>query len=432
MVLLGMTKLNLQHEVTSHQTGRDARSGYSQGAILVLGNYRAGLTTVRELSALGYRVILGVEPGTYCVDFSRYVNQVWHTPKPIPGSHEYLEALQELIQREPDLKMFMPINESTINTITSLENNLIPLARIALPSAAIVSICHDKYNWLKFLSKTGVGCPPFRVARNLQALDDAVSIIGTPVVIRQVESGSRFGFDKVVFVTDDMGREQVLPKWPEGVMELIVQRQFIGERYNIYFAARSGVVLREQHSKCLRSASANGSGQTVEGITIHRIPALSSDLEVVVRSLEYTGVGNAQFLYDPNTEATCFLEINPRFGASYALVESIGMGLTQLAVELADDTSSTPVLKPYEDDEGTRVIGTYSDLVGLAHSIRKREIGLPGAVRWFGAACLAFLRADVHVTWSWRDPIPALTIPFYRLIRWTRHRREWLVQRFGK
>jgi hypothetical protein len=93
------------------------------------------------------------------------------------------------------------------------------------------------------------------------------------------------------------------------------------------------------------------------------------------------------------------------------------MGLTRLAVELAQGEVDPPAPTPYKFDEGTRFVSTFGDLAGLAYSVITGEVGLTGALRWLGAALRAAFRADVHITWSLSDPLPTIAVPLWRLIR---------------
>jgi len=384
---------------------------------LVLGNYRAGLAAARQLKRLGYRVVVGSEPGAYCADRSRSVDETWHAPA--PGSAEFPDALRRYLADEPSVSVIMPVLEPYMDAIAALATELEERAVLALPSPEIVAICHDKYRWFTFSSETGVENPAFGLAHDLAELRGLVAEIGGPVVIKPVEGGKRLGRLKAITVSHERDLDHQLPAWPLGHRALMVQRRFEGDRYNIYFAARDGRVLRQQTSLSLRTARADGSGQTIEGITTAPIPTLSASLEKVTAAMSYTGVGCAQYLYDDASGESCFLEINPRFGASHTVVEHIGMGLTRLAIELAGNRPEpAAAMEPFQPDTGTRFIWSYGDIAGLAESRAGGDITRRQAIGWLAASIRGLARARVHVTWSWKDPRPALSIPFKGVGNW--------------
>ncbi|HUV32516.1 MAG TPA: hypothetical protein VMW31_03010, partial [Devosiaceae bacterium] len=201
--------------------------------------------------------------------------------------------------------------------------------------------------------------------------------------------------------------DTVFSGWPAGVDDLLVQARFDGDRYNVYFGALEGKIVRELHSRSLRTDRWDGSGQTIDGVVVAPVGVHSEMLDKVVAALGYTGVGCAQFLFDPSTGQSCFLEINPRFGASYAFVERAGFDLTGLALELAEPTPAPRPLR--QPPRPLRFVWTYGDLSGLRFSVQTGDVTPWQAARWAFAAFAAAIAADVHVTWSWSDPGPTLS-----------------------
>jgi predicted ATP-grasp superfamily ATP-dependent carboligase len=392
----------------------DAKVGRGRTALLI-GNYRPALAAARELYRLGWKVTLGCEPGSTGAEHSRYVADLWPMPALEPGFAAYRAALAALLARRPDIALAVPITEATLNATSAVRDVLAPGVRLAAPPAEVLAICHDKARWLEFSAAAGVDTPAFGSAASLAELRGLLARLGYPVVLRPREAGKRIGKRKALMLEGPADLDRLLPEWPTGIAAILAQRQFRGERYNIYFGAADGLIIRELTSRSLRTDRWDGSGQTIEGEVVEPLPGLSADLRRVAAAMAYTGVGCAQFLYDAASGRSCFLEINPRFGASYVFVERSGLELTGLAVELAGPAlPAAPDPRPLSP---IRFVWTYGDLSGLLYSLRRREIGLGQALRWLGRAIAAAVRADVHVTWSWDDPRPALRFYAGRFLR---------------
>ena len=393
----------LQHSIFRN------RSPSRGDTALVAGNYRPAIAVARSLAAMGYRVVLGAEPGSIGAESSRFVDEVWRLPEAELGVEAFRAALELRLGADKTISVILPMNELMLNRVEAVRDVVPPGIRIAAPQGSVLRICHDKFSWLRICVDAGIETPPFETAVSLAELRQAIEAVDCPVVIRPVEAGKRIGKRKAVslYDLDDLGA--AFPAWPSELNGLLVQTRFDGDRYNIYFGARDGKLIRELHSRSLRTDRWDGSGQTIDGRMVPPVAVHSAMLAKATEALGYTGIGCAQFLHDPATGESCFLEINPRFGASYVFVERAGFQLTQLALELAEsDKASQPLLRSVRS---VRFVWSYGDLSGLGFSIRNGDVTFGQAIRWAAAAIGAAFAADVHVTWSWSDPIP--TIRFY-------------------
>lgn len=395
-----------------------ARFGSEAGTVVVLGNYRAALAAVREMSARGCVVVLGAEPDTFCAEHSRFVDEVWHCPPFVPRSQEFLAALRTLVRRLRPPVTVMPIRERSLDTVASFERELAAEVRLALPQARILAILHDKHRSLVAAQEAGLDVPAFAVADDWQQLRMQTATVGCPVVIRPIVAGSRLGAQKAVTIRDLAELDAAFSAFSDELPAMLIQRRFSGERMNVYFAARDGEMLAEQHVHCLRSDRFDGTGLTIDMMTIAPIASISRELRMLVKHLDYTGVGCAQFLYDAPRDKPCYLEINARFGASYALVEHVGMGLTGLAFDLAWNNRRGVRGASARYDAGTRLVWTLGDFSGLLHALRQRHVDGRQAVVWAGRALLSAARADLHAIWSLRDPLPALRLYARRIGHW--------------
>jgi hypothetical protein len=59
---------------------------------------------------------------------------------------------------------------------------------------------------------------------------------------------------------------------------------------------------------------------------------------------------------------------------------------------------------------------TFGDLAGLWYAIGQGEITRAGALAELGRIARTAVRADVHVTWFWRDPLPTIATCWRYLI----------------
>jgi len=185
-----------------------------------------------------------------------------------------------------------------------------------------------------------------------------------------------------------------------------LQRFVAGRRHNHYFAARRGRILRLAETRILRTNRPDGTGLAVEGVSVAPDAERVAHLEALLGAVDYTGIGCAQYLVDAAGRTTAFLENNPRVAGSHAVPEGLGLELSRLAIDLATGRADDAPIRIAP--AGVRYAWTYGDLRELLHTVAGRQMGPGAAVRWGAAAALALIRARVHMTWSWRDPVPTL------------------------
>jgi hypothetical protein len=146
----------------------------------------------------------------------------------------------------------------------------------------------------------------------------------------------------------------------------------------------------------------------VEGRTVVPDERLVAWTQALTRSLNYTGVGCAQFLVDESGLAA-FLEINPRIAGNHAIAEAAGLPLARLAIELAKNgaAASAPLIV---GRDGIRFAWTYGDMRGLREAWRGGKLSFGAAVAWAARIVITGLTANLHMTFTPSDPLPTLVL----------------------
>ncbi len=335
------------------------------------------------------------------LEWSRCVAEVWRHP-PIAEQQEFVEALTVLCRRT-DLQAIFPVGDREIELVVPLARQL-PVVVVAA-SAPIIEICLSKSALLGLADQCCVPNQPWEFVASAAGLAGAASRVGFPAVLKPDKHASgTLGFKAAIL--PDIDELQTLAariEFPSSGM--VLQRLGQGKRHNMYFVAIKGQMLGCAQFVIHRTDRPDGTGLAVEGESVALMPDLEVWTRALVARLEYTGAGCAQFLVDDDGTA-CFLEINARLGANCAAVRAAGLDLPRLYLEalLGHAVTQTPV------EIGRRYTWFDGDMSGLATCLRSGEIGGLAAMRWFGRALKAQLRADDHITWSIRDPLPMVPV----------------------
>lgn len=385
--------------------------------VMVLGTYRPALTVVRALARRGRRVVVGREPkwrdaeGSAGVETSRYTTRVWDHP-PINDAGAFLDALARELRRHNEPVYVLPVAQSAVIAVAGARALLPENGRVAAPPAGTVATCVDKALCLDAANAAGLSVLVSQVVHDREELL-AVAERLAPVVVKPMGPQPRLLGRKALLCRSTREVAEQLPAWPVGHDRLLLQRLARGLRHNLYFAARDGELLECVEVMITRTDRRDGTGLAVEGRTRPVSCGLRTQLERLAAHLRYTGVGCAQFLVEPGADDGAFLELNPRLGANYVVVDRAGLDLANLAVDLAAGLPCGP--SGVHAAHGLTYAWTFGDIHGLGHAIKHQRIAPIEALAWAARIARVALSADVHLTWCWRDPLPTLATYWSRL-----------------
>jgi len=375
--------------------------------VLILGNHRNALSVARQLGHR-HRIVFGGSKGAGRVERSRFVAETW--PLPDAGDENFADALELLLRRLPEMPVLFPIGDVELFAMLGLPSAVKGEVTIAMPAPGVVATCLDKASNIELASALQIPQAEYRRVVQLSDLEEAAREVGFPCIIKSDHQLS-LAFGKKAYRI--FGPQEIAPlvnSEPEPEHGLIVQALASGIRHNVYFAAEHGQLVGAMEARVLRTTIHDGSGFTVESESVPLSNDLLRPTEQLVESLNYHGIGNTQFLVDQRHGNISFLEISPRMGAAYAVTIPCGFDFASAALALALGNSVPANCLPHDYPDGRRLAWSYGDLAGLIRARKHGDVGAGQAGTWLWHLIRAAIRADIHATWSWRDPRPTLSI----------------------
>lgn len=388
--------------------------GPDRPAVLLLGNYRPALAISRALQPAGFHIIQGLEGDEGGCETSRHVAESWDHPQLAEGRSKFVGALDAYLRSRGDIGYVFPVSEEFVHALT--RSNWSPPDGVKLigPDSETVDLFSSKQRSLECARRCGVETLPFAIVSDFSAMLEKAAEIGFPVIIRPLGTTARLGHKKAVFAESPAQLQEAMPAWPAGHRELLLQRFATGSRHNVYFAARHGRLVASVESRILRTNHPDGTGLAVSGVTVAPTPVLTQATEALAMSANYTGIGLAQYMLDPATGRSCFIELNPRVSGSHAVPEDAGVPLSLLAIQLADAAREEPDF--IAGKSGLRYVWFCGDVIGIKNAVKRGEIGLGRAIAAMALSIFDAFRADIHMVFRRDDPLPgiralAFTVP---------------------
>jgi predicted ATP-grasp superfamily ATP-dependent carboligase len=374
--------------------------------VLLVGDFRYTLTFIRSLAAAGHRVLVGGNGFVHYARHSRFTAGVWEHPRIVGCGEEFVDALVAFLEDHPAVDLVMPMGDREIATVARHAARIPNRVRLGMPPPCVVKTCEDKAQMCRIAHELDIPQAPFATAHDRAAVFARANDLGFPCIVKSGDAVHTVFDQKAIICRTPDDLCQAFRAWPEELESVLVQRFADGPRHNIQLLAQNGALVCRVQTKTLRTDRPNYTGYTVESVTVDPPPAVDEHCRTLIRHLNYSGLGCAQFLIDEATGAMSFLEINPRLGAAFAVSNYCGIDFPRMAAELALSGAVSAPCPSYPP--GKRIAWSYGDLDGIIRAREAGEISRWEAIRWLGRMLRTVVRAHTHATWSWRDPWPTL------------------------
>jgi hypothetical protein len=335
--------------------------------LLTLGRLPKGLDLARSFAAQGCRVVVAEPFRRHLVGASRSVAKSVTVTPPSAGKRAYLEDLARVVRAE-GVDLVVPVSEETMHVAHLAE--VLPEARVFAPEPARLLPLHDKFGFTRLCAEYGVAVPETHRLGTPEAADLAAR---ADVVVKPVHSAGGRGFRLV-------RRGEALPV---EVAPHVVQRFIAGRVHSSCGIARDGKLLA---NAIYRGAMFAG---TV-AIVFERVddqPRVAAWITRFVAASGHTGFISFDLIVD-DAGQPWGIECNPRTTSGVHFLET------------ADIAPAVLHGTPARLRDAPRLQQFYSVLTALTGVMFKRGY----------VATLRTLLGTQDVTWSWRDPMPFLTM----------------------
>ena len=360
----------------------------------------------KALHKQGVRVYAGVSVYSNYLEWSRYLNGTFRHPSTDSGTDEALPFILAWLKDNPHIDAIQPVSESALRLISRHRAKFESLGRLIMPSAPTVELCGQKGAMFHLCERLGVPLSPYRVVTSKRDLFDAAAEVGFPVIIKPSCVDAELFGRKALIIHSTADLHIRISEWPALHPELIVQRYVRGPRHSVVFCAEKGRLLKAVEVIARRTHEADGTGYTTLGVTVAPTPVLKQATEALVRHLDYSSTGCAQFIVDPTSGEVTFMELNGRTSLA-RIAEAAGVPHSLLAYQSAVGLRHADLGDAWQTRVGTRYVWTKGDLMRLKRGLQSQQIGVLQVIPELCKITVDALRSQ-HAILDVSDPAPAI------------------------
>jgi len=312
------------------------------GAVLLTdGQQRKTLAAARSLGKQGKKVIVGETTRWATAAFSRYCRQGVVYPDPRVDPKGFWQKLREVIDGF-GIETIFSMDDAVMDLVVERQNELEATCRLLLSAAEDYHLAADKGLALEQAQSLGIDCP-----RSIQPPKDWVlkllqgenkldldKLGDFPLVIKPRKSSGSRGIRYLMNNLKPEELQEVYEKVHQTYPFPLIQECIPpGTRHDVCLLYDASSRLKASFvQKEIRHFPPDRGPSTLQE-SVWR-PDLVAKADAIMRSLNWKGIAEVEFMHDPRDGKDKFMEINPRFWGSLHLAILAGVDFPWLYYRL--------------------------------------------------------------------------------------------------
>jgi D-aspartate ligase len=372
----------------------------SPGAIIIEGHVQ-GLSNTRSLGSKGIPVYV-VDINTCIARYSKYCKKFFLCPS--FKSDELADFLIDLAKKEKiNDWVLIPSNDHAVKTLSRNRSRLLEYYKVITPEEAIINNIYDKARLFEIAQTCHVPIPETAYFDSADKLEMKLNF---PVITKGREGLNFYkATGKKAFISEN--KDQLQQRLSEITKKIEIQNTFTqevipfdGKNKTISFTAfcDEGDIKTYWIGEKIREHPIRfGTATFCKSIQCEELLELSIPL---LKALNYTGVCEVEYLFDPRDSKYKLIEINARSWLWVGLARACGIDYAGL---IYNHCNNKPNQFPGQYEAGIKWINYLTDTYISLKMILKGDLSVAGYLK--------SLRGNkVRAAFSWSDPVPAIML----------------------
>lgn len=375
--------------------------------VVILGGHIQALGLARQVAAKSIEVVLLVDTRYAVAKYSKAVHKtyIYH------GITELEKKVEALCLPQKGCLLF-PTNDEMVEFLAGHYADYQQRFELGIPRPETVALFNDKRKAYQFAESHHIPCPECWYPNTLDEVKAIAETLPYPVVVKPAIMYSfHTTFGKKAFRCDNA--EQLLAIYKriadaDYPLEKVLIQEFLsgGPQYLFSYGvmAENGTPVASLIANRIRQNPMDFGNSTTFAITCN-VPEIVCQSEQLLRLVNYWGMGEVEWMFDPVSGQYKFLEINTRAWKWHTMSNQLGFSFIGAMI----DTLNEREIK--KEEEFQLVDSTMQARVGWAErltdwTVIAREI-LHHRMKLTTALQTYKIRKE-NAVWSWYDPLPGI------------------------
>lgn len=367
--------------------------------VVIIGGHIQALGLARQVYEKGIEVILLLDTKWAVARFSKAIAKYY-----LYDSEEQLRQVIMKLYLPHQATLLFPTNDETVEHLSKHYIEYATHFAMGIPNPELVELFNDKRNAYQFARSNDIPCPKCWYPNTMEDVQNMAQNLPYPVVVKPgIMYSFHATFGKKAYRCDNV--EQLLSifsriKEVNYPIETILIQEFLsGGPQHLYsygvFAAngQSKVALMANR---IRQNPMDFGNSTTFAKTCY-IPQIEEQSIKLLQLVNYFGLGEVEWMYDPQSGTYKFLEINTRAWKWHTISNQLGFSFIGAMIDYYNGKDTAPI----QSNEIVGWVERLTDWTVVTKEYIKRRMYLKDV-------CQTYKMPKENAVWQWSDPLPGI------------------------
>lgn len=367
--------------------------------VVIIGGHIQALGLARQVAKKQVEVVLLLDTAWAVARFSRYVAKTIYYK-----TAEELHSQIMQLQLPNKATLLFPTNDKAVEVLSKHNEEYQADFAMGIPNPSIVALFNNKRTAYQYVADNGIPCPRCWYPNTIDEVREMATELEYPVVVKPAVMYSFHAtFGKKAYRCNNAEELESIFQRIASVnypIDTILIQEFLsgGPKYLYSY----GVFAANGESKAalianrIRQNPMDFGNSTTFAVTCD-IPQIAEQSIQLLRMVNYFGLGEVEWMYDPVTDTYKFLEINTRAWKWHTISNQLGFSFIGAMVDYYNGTTAT--------------IANYTQSVGWVERLTDWTVVTKEILRGkmtINDVCKTYRIKKENAVWKWTDPLPGI------------------------
>lgn len=367
--------------------------------VVIIGGHIQALGLARQVAKKQVEVVLLLDTAWAVARFSRYVTKIvyYQTPEEL-----HLQIMQ--LQLSHKATLLFPTNDEAVEVLSNHYEEYNTHFAMGIPNPSIVELFNNKRNAYQYVANNGIPCPKCWYPNTIDEVRQIATTLEYPVVVKPAVMYSFHAtFGKKAYRCDNAEELETIFQRIAAVnypIDTILIQEFLSGGPNHLYSY--GVFAVDGESKAavtanrIRQNPMDFGNSTTFAQTCH-VPQIEEQSIKLLQLVNYFGLGEVEWMYDPQSGTYKFLEINTRAWKWHTISNQLGFSFIGAMIDYYNGKDTAPI----QSNEIVGWVERLTDWTVVTKEYIKRRMYLKDV-------CQTYKMPKENAVWQWSDPLPGI------------------------